>query len=955
VDCGGGCEPCEVPKVGEVAGLDATRAPTFEETVRWAYSGEGAIQQGAEAGAFDPRRIALLRGQVTTLPTDTRLPNERGGWTGLPSVRVSILRHEEYGHTRTRADGRFDLVVNGGDRLTVQYRKQDYLPVDRTVRVPWREYVRLPDVPMTARDGSSAEVNLGPGDGPRPAGQWQAVESAWSLDRSGRRHVSLIFHPSTRARSADADGELVYLDGEMAVRVSEYSLRRTGPAAMPAQLPPTSAYTFAAELELSGALDLGAERVDFTDGFMDMVVPVYVDNFLGFPVGTGVPSGYYDRSRGVWVPSDDGRVVRVVGITDGKADLAVTQQDAEAGEPSGWQELRDLGVTDAERRKLAELYPAGRTPAELWRVPITHFSPWDFNWPWAPPAGARFPGQGSLWGDQRLDNPGQRCGGSVIGCESQTLMERIGIPGTPFSLVYNSGRVAGRLAASRLEIRLVGNEVPEELVGVDVEVQVAGRKYEYSRDLPLAKDTWTFVWKDRTDPSTGGVLHGSQTARVKLCYRYRAQYFAVEPEFRRSFSLSMQGTGFGLDAGVEVEAPEPVEGRLGAATIPLCRTWQTTLGAWDARSQGFGGWTLNVVHAYDPRSGVLYRGDGSKRSAGPADRVITTVAGPTFWTEGGGGEDDLESHDLDPADVAVAPDGSLLVAGYGNHRLFRVDGDGITDFPSPGCEFHQPWAVAVESERVVYVVENELLEGGCRVRKLTRAVGECEPLVCDDDGDGLPGPDPSWCEQTYACSRFPLAADGILGRPGRLEDLAIGPDGTVYAASADVGSVFAIRTDDSIVRVAGTGVSGGDCSLLVPPEDGEYRLATQMELGTPVGIAVGEDGVLFIADENLHLVHAVGVDGVLRRFAGVGPTDDDICRGWDDGLDREVGPDDMRNGVPVRQAWLAGPKDVEVAWDGSVYVVDEVWFPDEDGLPEDEYARVRRVGPDGILRDRHCG
>src|SRR5207244_2746120 len=51
------------------------------------------------------------------------------------------------------------------------------------------------------------------------------------------------------------------------------------------------------------------------------------------------------------------------------------------------------------------------------------------------------------------------------------------------------------------------------------------------------------------------------------------------------------------------------------------------LGAWDARGQGLGGWTLNVHHYYDPIARTLYQGDGQRRSADNIPNVIQAFAG----------------------------------------------------------------------------------------------------------------------------------------------------------------------------------------------------------------------------------------------------------------------------------------------------------------------------------------
>ena len=58
---------------------------------------------------------------------------------------------------------------------------------------------------------------------------------------------------------------------------------------MPAKLPPTSAFTYCAEISVEGA----------TTARFEKPVIVFVDNFLGFNVGEIVPAGYYDRERGL--------------------------------------------------------------------------------------------------------------------------------------------------------------------------------------------------------------------------------------------------------------------------------------------------------------------------------------------------------------------------------------------------------------------------------------------------------------------------------------------------------------------------------------------------------------------------------------------------------------------------------------------------------------------------------
>ena len=74
---------------------------------------------------------------------------------------------------------------------------------------------------------------------------------------------------------------------------------------MPGALPATSGYTYAVELTADEAIQAGANSVTF-----DPPLALYVENFLDFPVGGIVPTGYYDRATSAWIASANGRVVR---------------------------------------------------------------------------------------------------------------------------------------------------------------------------------------------------------------------------------------------------------------------------------------------------------------------------------------------------------------------------------------------------------------------------------------------------------------------------------------------------------------------------------------------------------------------------------------------------------------------------------------------------------------------
>lgn len=244
-------------------------------------------------------------------------------------------------------------------------------------------------------------------------------------------------------------------------------------------------------MELSA--DEATVKKDGQDVLFDRPVPFYVDNFLNFPVGGAVPVGYYDNTKSAWIPSDNGRVIQILGVSNGLAQLDVSGN----GQLADAAALAALGITDAERARLATLYTAGKS---LWRVPLTHLSWWDCNWAWGALQGAiafAIEAQNSL---KIKENP-QGCtvcsndepGNSVIGTQNQTLGEAVDITGAPFALHYRSDRVEGRKAAYHLDIPVSNDTLPPGLKRIDLEINVAGRQFAHELSAQ-ANQIFPFDW-----------------------------------------------------------------------------------------------------------------------------------------------------------------------------------------------------------------------------------------------------------------------------------------------------------------------------------------------------------------------------------------------------------------------------------------------------------------------------
>ena len=698
------------------------------------------------------------------------------------------------------------------------------------------------------------------------------------------------------------------------VRATEYTVGENGPQAMPAELPPTSGYTYAVEFTVDEAMAAGATDVRF-----DQPLSFYLENFLDFPVGGIVPVGFYDRQQGQWIPSENGLIIEVVAITGGLADLDL-DGDGLADDAAA---LAALGITDAEREELATLYRPGQS---LWRVPITHFTPWDCNWPQGPGPNDRPPNQPRPRGgidDNRSDDYCLGPAGSVIGCQNQTLGESIPVNGTPFALNYISDSVPGRKDAYTLEIPLNGDDMPASASRIELEIFVAGQNL--TQIFPaLPNQTHTFTW-DALD-AYGRTVHGAQPVTVRIGYVYGLVY--LQPSAFGELQPSAFGEAFARfssSSGGEGVGGSVIVGNQARQEVTNWQDWKVSIGTRDVRGLGLGAWTLSMHHVYDPLGRVLYRGDGRQRSASQLERILVTVAGTgefggcltTLYPSGCSGDDGgpaTQAQLANPDGVAISPDGTLYIAeSSGNcNRIRRVDPEGnITTLAGTGADcrpptdpcgdggqatdakLYFPYAVAVHPDGSIYIADH----GSKRIRRVgpegnittvAGTGGDCHPLT-DPCGDGGP------------------ANQAPLGTPIAV---AVHPDGSIYIAAGR--RIRRVGPDGIITTVAG---DGGGCNSGDSCGDGGPATAAEVNA---VGLALGPDGALFIADFfPSSRIRRVGPDGIISTVAGGGLA--------------------VGDGGPATAAKIKRPIRVAVGPDGSIYIAD--WGS----------HRIRLVRPDGII------
>lgn len=254
--------------------------------------------------------------------------------------------------------------------------------------------------------------------------------------------------------------------------------------------------------------------------------------------------------------------------------------------------------------------------------------------------------------------------------------------------------------------------------------------------------------------------------------------------------------------------------------------------------------------AFDPEGRLLLAAwQNHKLMRLDADGVLRTIAGTgKRGFSGDGGPASIAQFDL-PSHVTTGADGSLILSDQGNNRIRRVASDGVVTAVAGtgGAGFGGEGALATSallqspanqssspSLRTALLPDGTLLiadSGNHRVRRID-AQGIIRTLagtgVAGLDGDGGP------------------AVDAQLSRP---TDLAVAPDGTVYVADTDNSCIRRISPDGVIDTVAGRcGESGFD---------GDSQPATSAQLMRPFGIALAQNGDLYIADSLNHRVRVV--------------------------------------------------------------------------------------------------
>jgi RHS repeat-associated protein len=878
--------------------LDTTVVTLVMDATEFLYTGADPIQKGVASGTINKLHVTVLRGKV--LDKDL-LP--------LSGAKVTILGNPEFGYTFSRSDGMYDIVVNGGGEVKVNFAKIGYLPAQRQVTACWATYANVDDAVLLQLDTAVHSVDFT---------QPEIVQGTPATDSLGTRRPTLFFNQGTQAKLVFQAynykiiggcyspryfpnnpipdkiipipiDSLVSL-GSVNVRVMEYTVGPNAELLIPANLPQTVAYTFVVELTADEMLSTGARDVRF-----NQPVSLYLENVMNFPVGLTVPMGCFNREKGVWETSDNGRVIKILDATGGIA--AIDYNGDGIAEPA--DTLVTRGISLIEQQYLATTYSAGQS---IWRAEITHLGTYAGGFGMIT-SNAAYP-QNPLPDRYAKVDRDNIVAGSVIGVQNQTLGESVPITNTPITMNYKSDRVFGRREAYCLDIPLTGKTIPEGMSKITLEIEIVGRKYD-STFVPQPNLTHHFEW-DGID-AYGRRVQGQQNILTTISYCYHAQY-TLPPDVHHCFATP---------------SGQIMEQYIAARNeIKRTQIWEGKIGAFDILSLGIGGWSLSLHHGYDCVGKILYKGTGEVRSANVMDNVINTIAGLP-----NGPNYNPCSMDFEGVQAAKSPlntynsapqfgvDGSLYFTDGMHIRkidttgiistfagLIGVCGNGLTDtatgimancasFSTAGGLAQGPDGSWYVSEWLKHVIWKISPDG-----EFTRFAG-----VHYDNSDSFGH------NGRFGGDGGP-ALDAYFSRP---VPIAFGKDGCLYVGDTFNYRIRKISPDGIITTVAGTGVQG---------YSGDGGPAILCNMGEARGLTVAPDGsILFCDIAGGYRIRRITPDGIIRTFAGNGN-----------------GSYITGDGGPAINASVAWSDDITVAKDGTVFL--------------NSNQNVRGVSTDGYIK-----
>ena len=309
--------------------------------------------------------------------------------------------------------------------------------------------------------------------------------------------------------------------------------------------------------------------------------------------------------------------------------------------------------------------------------------------------------------------------------------------------------------------------------------------------------------------------------------------------------------------------------------------------------------------AVDGNGNVLLAETGNHRIRKiDANGIITTIAGngqPGFSGDGGPAAGATLNG---PAGISVDPQGNILITDLRNSRVRRITPDGVISTILGGGQFLLPDGIPATSV--------ELLYPGAAIadRNGTVYIFEQPFGILKVTPDGTASMLTHFLADNFGGDGGPSTAAYVQGGLGNANGLALDDSGNLYVADGGHGRIRKIDTGGIITTIAGNGL------FRFAGDEGPATIAV---LDLPVGVAIGSGGDIFVSDNKNYRVRAVRPDGTIHTLAGSGLNVGNFAQ-------------DNQQATTIG---LGGPGSMAADGTGDLYIAD--------------VSTVIRVNPDGMI------
>jgi sugar lactone lactonase YvrE len=274
--------------------------------------------------------------------------------------------------------------------------------------------------------------------------------------------------------------------------------------------------------------------------------------------------------------------------------------------------------------------------------------------------------------------------------------------------------------------------------------------------------------------------------------------------------------------------------------------------------------------------------------------TICTVAGTGVAGDGADRQSSTKTMLYDPSDVAFAPDGSLVIVDWNNHRIRQQQADGTLKIVAGVGELTPAQGTDAVTDRLNHPTDvcfdpmGRMVIAAWHNSRIKRVApsGQLEDIA----GTGA---------RSYGGDGGP-ALQAILNLPA---SVLYDPAGNLLLSDQANQRIRRIDTSMTITTIAGSGVKG---------YDGDGGPALQAKFSLPVGqaghpaahITRGPAGDLYLADTDNNRIRRIDPSGLVSTVAGTGVAGAENVEG------------------PAISAQLEHPVDVALAPDGALYIAD---------------------------------